>query len=127
MLSFGDVAAIIHPDDGDLFELAKRIVAREIDQIDQVFRMRHADGHWVWMRARAQVIDPEAPEIQLIGIAVDVTEQRHLAQRSEAADHAAADGHRKHQRILRALGFRPAAGHVQYEIPAGQRPVRTAT
>jgi two-component system cell cycle sensor histidine kinase PleC len=86
MLSFGEVAQIIHQDDGDLFELAKSIVAREIDQIDQVFRMRHANGHWVWVRARAQVIDPEAPEIQLIGIAVDVTEQRHLALRSEAAD-----------------------------------------
>jgi len=86
MLSFGDVAEIIHKDDGDLFELAKRIVAREIDQIDQVFRMRHANGQWVWVRARAQVIDPEAPEIQLIGIAVDVSEQRHLALRSEAAD-----------------------------------------
>ncbi len=86
MLSFGEVDAIIHPEDGNLFELANRIVAREIDQIDQVFRMRHADGQWVWMRARAQVMDPEAPEIQLIGIAVDVTEQRHLALRSEAAD-----------------------------------------
>jgi two-component system cell cycle sensor histidine kinase PleC len=86
MLSFGEVDGIIHPEDGDLFQLANRIVAREIDHIDQVFRMRHADGQWVWMRARAQVIDPEAPEIQLIGIAVDVTEQRHLALRSEAAD-----------------------------------------
>lgn len=86
MLSFGEVDQIIHPEDGDLFELANRIVAREIDHIDQVFRMRHADGQWIWMRARAQVIDPEAPEIQLIGIAVDVTEQRHLALRSEAAD-----------------------------------------
>jgi two-component system cell cycle sensor histidine kinase PleC len=86
MLSFGEVDEIIHPEDGNLFELANRIVAREIDQIDQVFRMRHADGQWVWMRARAQVMDPEAPEIQLIGIAVDVTEQRHLALRSEAAD-----------------------------------------
>ncbi|AZO24895.1 PAS domain S-box protein [Mesorhizobium sp. M1E.F.Ca.ET.045.02.1.1] len=86
MLSFGEVDEIIHPDDGDLFQLANRIVEREIDHIDQVFRMRHANGQWVWMRARAQVIDPEAPEIQLIGIAVDVTEQRHLALRSEAAD-----------------------------------------
>ncbi|MFC3322228.1 PAS domain-containing sensor histidine kinase [Mesorhizobium cantuariense] len=86
MLSFGEVDQIIHPEDGDLFELANRIVAREIDHIDQVFRMRHSDGQWIWMRARAQVIDPEAPEIQLIGIAVDVTEQRHLALRSEAAD-----------------------------------------
>jgi two-component system cell cycle sensor histidine kinase PleC len=86
MLSFGDVAGIIHEDDDDLFELANQIVARKIDQIDQVFRMRHADGHWVWMRARAQVIDPVASEIHLIGIAVDVTEQHKLARQSEMAD-----------------------------------------
>lgn len=86
MLSFGEVAALIHPEDGDLFDLANRIVAGEIDQIDRVFRMRHADGHWVWMRARAQVVDTDGTDIQLIGIAVDVTEQLNLAQRSEAAD-----------------------------------------
>jgi two-component system cell cycle sensor histidine kinase PleC len=86
MLSFGDVAGIIHPEDGDLFGIAKRIVAREVDQLDQVFRMRHSAGHWVWMRARAQVIDPEASEVHLIGIAVDVTEQHNLARRSEVAD-----------------------------------------
>jgi len=86
MLSFGEVAQIIHEEDGDLFEVANRIAARDIDQIDQIFRMRHADGQWVWIRARAEVIDPDAEELQLIGIAVDVTEQRRLAQRSEAAD-----------------------------------------
>ena len=86
MLSFGEIASIIHPDDADLFELANRIVSREIDHIDQMFRMRHAAGHWVWVRARAQVVDPDASEIHLIGIAVDVTEQLTLAQRSETAD-----------------------------------------
>ncbi|PHP68335.1 PAS domain-containing sensor histidine kinase [Zhengella mangrovi] len=86
MLSFGEVSNIIHPDDGDLFEIATRIAGREISHIDQVFRMRHADGHWVWMRARAKVVDPEAPEAHLIGIAVDVTEQHRLALASEEAD-----------------------------------------
>src|SRR5262245_55569417 len=86
MLSFGDVAEIVHADDGDLFKLANRIVTREVDHIDQIFRMRHANGHWIWVRARAQVVDPDAEEIQLIGIAVDVTEQHNLVQRSEVAD-----------------------------------------
>lgn len=86
MLSFGEVAAIIHPEDDDLFAIARRIAARQISQVDQVFRMRHAEGHWVWMRARAQVVDPEAPEVHLIGIAVDVTEQHRLEMRSEEAD-----------------------------------------
>ncbi|TYR34271.1 PAS domain-containing protein [Mesorhizobium microcysteis] len=86
MLSFGAVSDIIHPEDGDLFALANRIVCREVDQIDHIFRMRHANGQWVWIRAKAQVSDPDAPEVHLIGIAVDITEQRTLAQRSETAD-----------------------------------------
>ncbi len=86
MLSFGSVSEIIHPDDLDMFDLANRILARNVEQVDQVFRMRHADGQWIWIRAKAQVNDPNAPELHLIGIAVDVTEQRSLAQRSEAAD-----------------------------------------
>jgi two-component system cell cycle sensor histidine kinase PleC len=86
MLSFGRVAEIIHPDDADLYDLAGQIAARETDCIDRVFRMRHADGQWVWIRARAEVVDPDALEIHLMGIAIDVTEQYHLTQRSEVAD-----------------------------------------
>ncbi|WP_157015108.1 PAS domain-containing sensor histidine kinase [Mesorhizobium xinjiangense] len=86
MLSFGEVSAIIHPEDGDLFEIANRVASRETEQVDQVFRMRHADGRWVWMRTRAQVVDRDAPELHLIGIAVDVTEQHNLARQSEEAD-----------------------------------------
>lgn len=86
VLSFGDVDALIHPADQDLFSIAQRIAARETDQIDHVFRMRHADGSWVWVRARAQVVDQAASELHLIGIAVDVSEQHQLAMRSETAD-----------------------------------------
>jgi two-component system, cell cycle sensor histidine kinase PleC len=86
MLAFDEVAEIIHPEDGDLFAIAQRIVAGEIDHVDQVLRMRNADGNWVWLRARAEVLDPQAKEIHLIGIAIDVSEQRHLALQSEAAD-----------------------------------------
>jgi two-component system, cell cycle sensor histidine kinase PleC len=87
MLSFGAVAEITHPEDLDMFELANRILAGEIEQVDHVFRMKNAQGQWIWIRAKAQVNDPSAPDnIHLIGIAVDITEQRHLAQRSEVAD-----------------------------------------
>ena len=86
MLSFGEVAKIVHPEDADLFDVAKQIVARDTDHIDHIFRMRHAEGHWVWIRARAQATDPDENGIHLIGIAVDITEHRNLAQQSEAAD-----------------------------------------
>ena len=86
ILAFGEVEQIMHPDDGDLYELAGRLVSKEVSHIDHVFRMRHADGSWKWMRARAEIVDPLAREIHLIGIAVDVTEQKDLAQNYKDAD-----------------------------------------
>ena len=86
ILAFGEVEQIMHPEDGDLYELAGRLVSKELSQIDHVFRMRHADGSWKWMRARAEIVDPLAHDIHLIGIAVDVTEQKNLEQNYEDAD-----------------------------------------
>jgi two-component system, cell cycle sensor histidine kinase PleC len=86
ILAFGEVEQIMHPDDGNLYDLASRLVSKEVSQIDHVFRMRHANGSWVWMRARAEIVDPLSREIHLIGTAVDVTEQRNLAQNYEDAD-----------------------------------------
>ncbi|EBX4816802.1 PAS domain-containing sensor histidine kinase, partial [Salmonella enterica subsp. enterica serovar Newport] len=86
VLSFGDVNDLTHPEDQNLFTIAQKIAARETDLIDHAFRMRHADGSWVWVRARAQVVDPNAAELHLIGIAVDVSEQYQLAMRFETAD-----------------------------------------
>jgi two-component system, cell cycle sensor histidine kinase PleC len=86
ILAFGEVEQIMHPDDGDLYALAGRLVSKEVSHIDHVFRMRHADGSWKWMRARAEIVDPLAREIHLIGIAVDVTEQKDLAQNYKDAD-----------------------------------------
>ncbi len=86
ILSFGEVSEIMHPEDGDLYALANRITSREISQIDTMFRMRHADGSWVHMRARAQIVDPCKDDIHLIGIAVDVTEQQAMARNMEDAD-----------------------------------------
>jgi len=86
VLSFGEVRNIVHPDDVDLYTLAHRLAAREIEQIDHIFRMRHAEGHYVLIRARAQLRDQDAAEAHLVGIAVDVTEQQRLALRSAESD-----------------------------------------
>ena len=55
--------------------------------IDHAFRMRHADGHWVWLRARCELVrQPDEPGLHLIGIAVDITEQKSLVEKTVAAD-----------------------------------------
>ncbi|MCM2291923.1 ATP-binding protein [Allorhizobium sp. BGMRC 0089] len=90
-LTFADAARLMHPDDGNLYALA-RTIGRDGDrQIDQVFRMRHANGHYVWLRARAQVLRSNSGSPHIIGIAMDVTEQHRLAQRYAEADQRLAD------------------------------------
>ncbi|KXG87073.1 PAS domain-containing sensor histidine kinase [Agrobacterium bohemicum] len=89
-LSFSDAARMMHSEDGNLYELARSVGCGDLRQIDQIFRMRHAHGHYVWLRARAQVIrTSNGPRV--IGIAMDVTEQHRLAQRYAEADQRLAD------------------------------------
>ncbi|MGV8935982.1 MAG: PAS domain-containing sensor histidine kinase [Allorhizobium sp.] len=91
LLAFSDAARLMHPEDGNLYALARAIGKPGARQVDQVFRMRHANGHYVWMRARAQVIRTNAGGPHVIGIAMDVTEQHRLAQRYAEADQRLAD------------------------------------
>ncbi|NJR13069.1 MAG: PAS domain-containing protein [Phyllobacteriaceae bacterium] len=84
--SLAQISAIVHPDDDHLLEIARRFAARDIGELDQVVRMRHADGHYVHMRLRAQAVDPVAANVNVIGIAVDVSEQHRLAVESRQAD-----------------------------------------
>ncbi|MEP7456816.1 ATP-binding protein [Phyllobacterium sp. SB3] len=87
ILSLGDISAIIHPDDDKLYSVAAQVAASEITQMDRVFRMRHAEGHWVWMRVRAQVADTDnLGDLHLVGVAVDVSEQHRFAQATAQAD-----------------------------------------
>jgi two-component system, cell cycle sensor histidine kinase PleC len=87
LLSFGDVSALVHPGDVQLYELASELADATVTAIDHDFRMRHADGHWVWLRARCELVrQPHDPGLHLIGIAVDITEQKTLVEKTVAAD-----------------------------------------
>ncbi|MBW6421289.1 PAS-domain containing protein [Rhizobium sp. XQZ8] len=91
VISFSDAARMMHPTDANIYALARAISRGNAKQVDQVFRMRHAAGHYVWMRARAQVVKTSAGRTHVIGIAMDVTEQHRLAQRYAEADQRLAD------------------------------------
>jgi two-component system cell cycle sensor histidine kinase PleC len=86
LLAFGEVSALIRPGDIDLFRIADDLVAGRIAAIDRDFRMRHADGHWVWLRVRCEVSRTRDGAAHLIGIAVDITEQKSLVEKSAEAD-----------------------------------------
>ncbi len=87
LLSFGEVSALIHSDDVKLYDLAAEAASGKVKFIDRDFRMRHARGYWVWLRARGEIArQPNGGGAHLIGIAVDVTEQKNLVAKTTAAD-----------------------------------------
>ncbi|WP_240540017.1 PAS domain-containing sensor histidine kinase [Salinarimonas soli] len=85
-LSFGDVNAMIHPEDADFYALADHLASQPASIVDHEFRIRSSGGEWVWLRARAEIVDEPDEGRHLVGIAIDVTEQRGLAERSAQAD-----------------------------------------
>src|SRR5712671_3586584 len=87
LLSFGEVNALVHPDDIRLYELAAQLADATTTLVDHAFRMRHANGNWVWLRARCELVQQSGEGgAHLIGIAVDITEQKTLVERTVEAD-----------------------------------------
>ncbi len=87
LLTFGEVNALVKSDDIDLFAIADQLISGQIDHIDQSFRMQHVDGHWIWLRVRCERTRATGDSaMHLIGIAVDITEQKSLAEKTVEAD-----------------------------------------
>jgi len=87
LLTFGEVNALVKSDDINLFDIADQLISGKLDHIDQTFRMQHTDGHWIWLRVRCELSQAAADGgLHLIGIAVDITEQKSLAEKTVEAD-----------------------------------------
>ncbi|MET0482445.1 MAG: PAS-domain containing protein, partial [Aestuariivirgaceae bacterium] len=81
VLTYGAVAQRLHPDDPSIDQLVDQMLRGGKPSIDQEFRMQHRAGHWVWLRARCELAAaPGEQAPHLVGIAIDITEQK-LADR----------------------------------------------
>jgi two-component system, cell cycle sensor histidine kinase PleC len=86
-LSYGEVAARMHPEDEPIDRLVDNMLKGGQVGIDQEFRMRHRDGHWVWLRARCELSSAPGEEApHLIGIAIDITEQKVMDRLNQEAE-----------------------------------------
>src|SRR6266576_6045739 len=87
LLTFGEVNALVKSDDIDLFAIANQMISGKLAHIDQTFRMQHTNGHWIWLRVRCELSQSAGDSgLHLIGIAVDITEQKSLAEKTVEAD-----------------------------------------
>ncbi|WP_421695780.1 ATP-binding protein [Aestuariivirga sp.] len=76
-LSFGEVVSRIHESDTELEESIEQLLDGQITSFDQEFRMRHQDGHYVWLRARVALAPGETEgHPHLMGIVFDITQQK---------------------------------------------------
>ncbi len=87
LLSFGEVNALVHPEDADLYEIANLLSAGDRTEIAHDFRIRDKNNDWIWLRARAKLVTDRASGARhLVGIAVDITEERRMAAETATAD-----------------------------------------
>jgi two-component system cell cycle sensor histidine kinase PleC len=87
LMSFGEVSSLTHPDDADLFASADAFISGRLTMLERDFRVRAADGQWVWIKARAETVnDSRTGRPHLVGIAIDISEQRRIAEQNATAD-----------------------------------------
>nr|WP_249139086.1 PAS domain S-box protein [Actibacterium sp. MT2.3-13A] len=91
--------SLVHPE--DLERIQPTIEATkdgETDLYESVFRMRHKDGHWVWIHARGRVFrrgQDGTPEV-MAGVHIDITRQK----QDEAIRLAAVEQAERSRRLL---------------------------
>jgi two-component system cell cycle sensor histidine kinase PleC len=85
--TIGDLQALMHPEDESLEGIARFAAERRGECVEVEFRMRAADGRWVWLSKRAEIVEnEETGGSSLVGIAFDVTERKREAEASATAD-----------------------------------------
>lgn len=79
---------LTHPDDlAILNELSEELIPGRIEFFEARVRMRHKDGHWVWIldRGRAVERDAEGKALRLAGAHLDISAAQDAELRTQAA------------------------------------------
>jgi diguanylate cyclase (GGDEF)-like protein/PAS domain S-box-containing protein len=80
----GDIwLQLVHPDDREgAVEVGRAHEEGLAPIIETEFRLRHKDGHWVWVLDRGKVIarDETGRPLRMIGVQTDITKQKHAEQ-----------------------------------------------
>ena len=87
VLTLDEAQALIHPDDQFVLTAIESSVRAGADAYDRSFRAKHADGHWVWMRAKGQHYRTlRSDDGRLSGIVLDISDQKRADARVDAVE-----------------------------------------
>ena len=99
-----DFNRLVHPEDLPHIQAAMHAHLQDNVAYDVEFRVRHKDGHYEWMRARAQADrDPDGHPLRLSGAMQLVTDRKAAEQASLDAKHAAEAANRAKSSFLANL------------------------
>jgi two-component system, cell cycle sensor histidine kinase PleC len=85
--TFKRMMALCHPEEERIDVLVADLLENHKQSFDHEFRMRHKNGHWVWLRARAALApgrDTRLPH--LVGIVFDISRQKELDKLNSEAE-----------------------------------------
>lgn len=87
VLSFGEIKSILHDDDKDIINELNELIQSGGKVFDREFRMLHAEGEWVWLHIRGEIVKEEyEATIRLVGVTSDITQHKAIEARSRLAD-----------------------------------------
>jgi PAS domain S-box-containing protein len=88
--NFQEWESRVHPDDlAPSRELVEAHLSGASELYQNTHRLRHKEGHYLWIMALGKVLrDGAGSPRRVVGIHIDVTEQRRARERAEAADRA---------------------------------------
>ncbi len=74
--------ALLHPDDHDrTIAFVQSYLANPLGEYQQEFRLRHKEGTYRWIEARASVVtEPDGRRVRLLGSHTDITERKRTEQ-----------------------------------------------
>ncbi len=79
--------SLMHPDDRAGLEAVNAFDVNDVTPFDQEYRMRHADGRWVWVHDTSTAVFRDDGTLAYFqGFLVDVTERREAQERLQLAE-----------------------------------------
>jgi len=81
--------SLTHPRDLEqAWDLLRRHLAGELDAFECEIRMRHKEGHWVWVQSRGKLIDraEDGSPLRMFGTHADTTERNRMLQDLRASE-----------------------------------------
>lgn len=120
--------SLIHPDDRKSVEQMDRDhQAGVLASFEQEYRMRHKQGHWMWVMDRGKVIerDETGKVRRMIGTLTDISERKATEENLESTAHMLAQEKERLRVTLESIGdaviCTNAEGRISFMNPVAER------